>query len=97
MKCTRAISKMKIHWLGKTFIRQSSGLPIGSPILGAVLDMCLGHKEVQFDRLIAECACLRGDTFNLKSFFDEYFSLSTIPASLIRWEMTGSREPMFNP
>ena len=53
--------------------------------------------KVQFDRLIAECACLRGDTFNLKAFFDEYFSLSTIPASLIRWEMTGSREPMFNP
>ena len=53
--------------------------------------------KVQFDRLIAECACLRGDKFNLKSFFDEYFSLSTIPGSLIRWEMTGSREPMFNP
>jgi uncharacterized protein (DUF885 family) len=53
--------------------------------------------KVQFDRLIAECACLRGDTFNLKAFFDDYFSLSTIPASLIRWEMTGSREPMFNP
>ncbi|MDP6629461.1 MAG: DUF885 family protein [Kiritimatiellia bacterium] len=53
--------------------------------------------KVQFDRLIAECACLRGEKFNLKKFFDEYFSLSTIPASLIRWEMTGSREPMFNP
>ena len=53
--------------------------------------------KVQFDRLIAECACLRGDTFDLKSFFDEYFSLSTIPASLIRWQMTGRREPMFNP
>jgi hypothetical protein len=53
--------------------------------------------KVQFDRLIAECACLRGDKFDLKAFFDEYFSLSTIPASLIRWEMTGSREPMFNP
>ncbi len=52
--------------------------------------------KVQFDRLIAECAYLRGDKFNLKSFMDEYFSLSTIPASLVRWEMTGKREPLFN-
>jgi uncharacterized protein (DUF885 family) len=53
--------------------------------------------KVQFDRLMAECACLRGDSFSLKSFMDEYFSLGTIPASLVRWEMTGYRDPLFKP
>lgn len=53
--------------------------------------------KIQFERLIAECAYLRGDKFNLKSFMDEYFSLGTIPASLVRWEMTGKREPIFRP
>jgi uncharacterized protein (DUF885 family) len=53
--------------------------------------------KIQFDRLIAECAYLRSDTFNLKDFMDDYFALSTIPASLVRWEMTGNREPLFTP
>ncbi|MBT3193984.1 MAG: DUF885 family protein [Verrucomicrobia bacterium] len=63
--------------------------PAGGVILGD-LGIYLQQPEygtsyltgrVQFDRLMAECAYLRGDKFNLKSFMDEYFSLSTIPAS----------------
>lgn len=53
--------------------------------------------KAQFEGLMAECAYLRGDKFNLKSFMDEYFSLGTIPASLVRWEMTGKRESLLSP
>jgi len=45
--------------------------------------------KIQFERLIADRAMQIGDGFNLKEFLDGYFALGMIPASLIRWEMTG--------
>ncbi|MBS3820067.1 DUF885 family protein [bacterium] len=50
--------------------------------------------KLQLDRLIKDRALQLGDEFRLKDFFDEYFSLGMIPASLIRWEMTGLDDQM---
>jgi hypothetical protein len=38
---------------------------------------------------MADKAIQLGDNFQLKDFFDDYFSRGVIPASLVRWEMTG--------
>ena len=35
-----------------------------------------------------------GEQFRLKDFFDDYFSRGVIPASLLRWEMTGLDDEM---
>ena len=50
--------------------------------------------KLQLDRLIADCARQLGDKFNLRTFFDDYFSRGVIPASLLRWEMTGLDDEM---
>ncbi|MBN2246241.1 MAG: DUF885 family protein [Candidatus Aminicenantes bacterium] len=47
------------------------------------------YGKIQLERLIADRARLLGDSFRLKDFFDDYFSRGIIPASLLRWEMTG--------
>ena len=47
------------------------------------------YGKIQLERLIADRAIQLGDQFNLKDFFDDYFTRGIIPASLIRWEMTG--------
>jgi hypothetical protein len=46
------------------------------------------YGKIQLERLMADRAIQLGDKFNLKEFFDDYFSRGVIPASLIRWEMT---------
>ena len=50
--------------------------------------------KIQFERLVADRAVQLGDKWSLKEFFDEYFALGMIPASLIRWEMTGHDDEM---
>jgi hypothetical protein len=47
------------------------------------------YGKIQLERLIADRAIQLGDNFQLRDFFDDYFSRGIIPASLIRWEMTG--------
>jgi hypothetical protein len=47
------------------------------------------YGKIQLERLIADRATQLGDKFQLGDFFDDYFSRGVIPASLIRWEMTG--------
>lgn len=47
------------------------------------------YGKLQLDRLIADRAGQLGDRFVLKEFFDDYFARGIIPASLLRWEMTG--------
>ena len=51
--------------------------------------------KIQFERLIGDRAMQLGDEFNLKAFLDDYFALGMIPASLIRWEMTGLDDEMW--
>jgi len=43
----------------------------------------------QFEKLLADAARQKGTDFVLKAFMDDYFSRGIIPASLLRWEMTG--------
>jgi hypothetical protein len=50
--------------------------------------------KIQVEGLLADCARLQGEAFTLKSFLDEMFSKGLIPASLIRWEMTGLEDEM---
>ena len=47
------------------------------------------YGKIQLERLMADTAIQSGDNFQLRDFFDDYFSRGVIPASLIRWEMTG--------
>lgn len=47
------------------------------------------YGKIQLERLIADKAAQLGDKFQLIDFFDDYFTRGVIPASLIRWEMTG--------
>ncbi len=46
--------------------------------------------------LIAERALQLGDDFVLKDFMEELFASGVIPVSLIRWEMTGQRDPILS-
>lgn len=46
------------------------------------------------EELIAERALQLGDDFVLKDFMEEFFALGVIPVSLIRWQMTGQRDPI---
>lgn len=50
--------------------------------------------KLQLDKLIADRARQLGKRFNLREFFDDYFSRGVIPASLLRWEMTGLDDEM---
>jgi hypothetical protein len=48
----------------------------------------------QFEKLLADVARQKGGAFRVKAFLDDYFARGIIPASLIRWEMTGSDDEM---
>jgi hypothetical protein len=52
------------------------------------------YGKIQFERLLADRARELGDRFELKAFMDDYFARGIIPASLIRWEMTGRPDVM---
>ena len=43
----------------------------------------------QFEKLLADAARQAGGVFSVKAFLDDYFARGIVPASLIRWEMTG--------
>ncbi|MCK5148525.1 DUF885 family protein [bacterium] len=45
--------------------------------------------KIQLDKLIADRRSQLGDAFTLKLFLDDYFARGVIPASLLRWEITG--------
>ncbi|MFC1782790.1 DUF885 family protein [Planctomycetota bacterium] len=48
----------------------------------------------QLEKLIADRAAQLGERFRLKDFLDDYFARGVIPASLLRWEMTGFDDEM---
>ncbi len=52
------------------------------------------YGKFMFERLLAEVSIQKGDAFRLKDFLDDYFSRGIIPASLLRWEMTGLDDEM---
>lgn len=50
--------------------------------------------KIQIEQLMAEVAVERGDAFTVKGFFDDFFDAGVIPVSLVRWELTGNRDPI---
>jgi uncharacterized protein (DUF885 family) len=48
--------------------------------------------KIQIEELMAERALQLGDAFTIGRFFDEFFAVGVIPVSLVRWELTGSRD-----
>ncbi|UCC83685.1 MAG: DUF885 family protein [Gemmatimonadota bacterium] len=50
--------------------------------------------KIQLEELIAEVALERGDAFTVGSFFDDYFRAGVIPHTLVRWEMSGRKDPI---
>jgi len=50
--------------------------------------------KLQLDKLISDRFSQLGDEFILKNFFDDYFTRGVIPASLLRWEITGLDDEM---
>jgi Bacterial protein of unknown function (DUF885) len=47
------------------------------------------YGKLMFEKLLAERGQQLGGRFGLGDFLDDYFSRGIIPASLLRWEMTG--------
>jgi hypothetical protein len=47
------------------------------------------YGKLMFEKLVAERSRQLGGRFRLGDFLDDYFGRGIIPASLIRWEMTG--------
>jgi hypothetical protein len=47
--------------------------------------------KIDIDRMIAEYARQRGESFQLKSFMDEFNAVGIIPTSLVYWQMTGDK------
>jgi hypothetical protein len=50
--------------------------------------------KVQVEKLLADCAALKGGALDLGTFLDDFFARGLIPQSLIRWEMTGLDDEM---
>jgi hypothetical protein len=50
--------------------------------------------KIQIEELLAEVALQRGDAFTIKDFFDEFYAAGVIPTVLVRWEMTGEKDPI---
>jgi hypothetical protein len=54
---------------------------------------CYLIGKLEIDRLIAERKRQLGEKWRMKDFMDEFIAKGLIPASLIRWEMTGTKPP----
>ncbi len=48
--------------------------------------------KIQIEELMAEHALVEGDDFTVGGFFDAFFDTGVIPVSLVRWEMTGTKD-----
>ena len=49
--------------------------------------------KIQIEELLADEKAQLGDAFTMKRFMDEFNAAGLIPASLLRWEMTGVKPP----
>ncbi|MEM7415631.1 MAG: DUF885 family protein [Gemmatimonadota bacterium] len=52
--------------------------------------------KVQIEELLAEEALDEGPDFTVKQFFDDFYAAGVIPTALVRWEMTGLKDPILN-
>ena len=49
--------------------------------------------KMQIDALLADRRQQLGDRFRMREFMDTFNAVGLIPASLVRWEMTGRKSP----
>ena len=49
--------------------------------------------KIEIEKLLAERRQQLGEPFRMKQFMDDFNAAGLIPASLIRWEMTGRKSP----
>jgi len=47
--------------------------------------------KIEIEKLIADRREQLGEKFTMKAFMDEFNAVGLIPASLVRWEMTGKQ------
>jgi hypothetical protein len=50
--------------------------------------------KIQIEELMAERALVEGSDFTVGRFFDAVFDTGVIPVSLVRWELTGTKDPI---
>jgi hypothetical protein len=55
--------------------------------------ICYLTGKIEIEKLLAEKKEQLGDAFTMKAFMDDFNSRGFIPASLLRWEMTGKKSP----
>ena len=72
-----------------TLVRAEQHLYIQQPGYGT--SYLVGKREI--DALIADRRRDLGDGFRMKEFMDAFNDVGLIPASLVRWEMTGKKSP----
>jgi hypothetical protein len=49
--------------------------------------------KIEIEKLIADRREQQGERFAMKAFMDEFNAVGLIPATLVRWEMTGKQSP----
>jgi uncharacterized protein (DUF885 family) len=49
--------------------------------------------KIEIEKLLAERRAQLKDKFRMKAFMDEFNAAGLIPASLLRWELTGKKAP----
>ena len=49
--------------------------------------------KIEIEKLLAERRAQLGEKFRMKAFMDEFNAAGLIPASLLRWELTGKKSP----
>ena len=49
--------------------------------------------KIEIEKLIADRREQQGEKFAMKAFMDEFNAVGMIPATLVRWEMTGKQSP----
>ena len=54
---------------------------------------CYLIGKLEIDGLLADRKQELGDRFRMKAFMDEFNAAGFVPASLLRWEMTGKKSP----
>ncbi len=52
--------------------------------------------KIQIEELLAEVALDRGDDFTVRGFFDDFYAAGVIPTVLVRWELTGEKDPILD-
>jgi len=47
--------------------------------------------KIEIEKILAERRAQQGDAFRMKAFMDEFNAAGLVPASLLRWELTGKQ------